>query len=86
MGYLIANQKTKKKNKIKGGSGFIRPCYQHEEERGDSDDCSIKVKDPREKGKAIKLVNPYYVLTLLFNDNVESCRIDNDIKIGIIEI
>lgn len=74
-----------------GHSGFVNSC--HPTRRGTqliasgSDDCSIKVWDPRKKGKATTLVNPYQVLTVSFNDTSEqvfSSGIDNEIKVLII--
>ncbi|XP_014252579.1 U5 small nuclear ribonucleoprotein 40 kDa protein-like [Cimex lectularius] len=82
---IISGQRIKK---LKGHSGFVNSCQPTR--RGQllivsgSDDCSVRVWDPRKKGKATSLVNPYQVLTVSFNDTAEqvfSSGIDNEIKI-----
>ncbi|KAF6201823.1 hypothetical protein GE061_004218 [Apolygus lucorum] len=82
---VMAGQRIKK---LKGHTGYVNSV--HPTRRGTllvasgSDDCSIKVWDPRKKGKCTNLVNPYQVLTVCFNDTAEqvfSSGLDNEIKI-----
>lgn len=74
--------------KLKGHSSFVNSC--HPNRRGPqlvasgSDDCTIKIWDPRKKGQAVTLNNTYQVTAVTFNDTSEqviSGGIDNDIKV-----
>lgn len=50
-----------------------------------SDDCSVKVWDPRKKGQCVTLNNIYQVTAVTFNDTAEqviSGGIDNDLKVS----
>lgn len=52
-----------------------------------SDDCNIKVWDPRKRTETVSLDNSYQVASVTFNDTAEqviSAGIDNDVKVRII--
>lgn len=52
-----------------------------------SDDCTIKVWDPRVRNQVTTLNNTYQVIAVSFNDTAEyviSGGIDNDVKVSII--
>lgn len=49
-----------------------------------SDDCTVKIWDPRRKADTITLENLYQVLAVTFNDTAEqviTAGIDNDVKV-----
>ncbi|EEB11568.1 WD-repeat protein, putative [Pediculus humanus corporis] len=74
--------------RLKGHTSFVNSCQSAR--RGPtqivsgSDDCSIKVWDPRKKGQCVTLNNIYQVTSVTFNDTAEqviSGGIDNDLKV-----
>ena len=49
-----------------------------------SDDCNIKIWDPRKRTETVSLDNTYQVTAVTFNDTAEqviSAGIDNDVKV-----
>jgi len=49
-----------------------------------SDDCTIKIWDPRKRSDTVTLNNTYQVTAVTFNDTAEqviSAGIDNDVKV-----
>lgn len=73
-----------------GHDSFVNSC--HAVRRGPiklcsgSDDCTIKIWDPRMRGQATTLNNVYQVTSVSFDDTAEhviSGGIDNDIKVFI---
>ena len=76
-----------------GHGSFVNSC--HTARRGPvklcsgSDDCTIKIWDPRQKNQATTLNNTYQVTAVTFNDTAEyviSGGIDNDVKVSSPEI
>ncbi|KAK4005256.1 hypothetical protein OUZ56_006970 [Daphnia magna] len=74
--------------KLKGHSSFVNAI--HPARRGPpllcsaSDDCNIKVWDPRKRTETVSLDNSYQVTSVTFNDTAEqviSAGIDNDVKV-----
>lgn len=72
-----------------GHGSFVNSC--HPARRGPvkicsgSDDCTIKVWDPRVRNQVTTLNNTYQVTAVSFNDTAEyviSGGIDNDIKVN----
>jgi len=74
--------------KLKGHASFVNSI--HPARRGPpilcsaSDDCTIKIWDPRKRGDTVTLNNTYQVTSVTFNDTAEqiiSAGIDNDVKV-----
>lgn len=74
---------------ILGHGSFVNSC--HTARRGPvklcsgSDDCTIKIWDPRQKNQVTTLNNTYQVTAVTFNDTAEyviSGGIDNDVKVS----
>nr|CAD7439462.1 unnamed protein product [Timema bartmani]CAD7455824.1 unnamed protein product [Timema tahoe] len=74
--------------KLKGHTTFVNSC--HPARRGPqlvcsgSDDCTIKLWDPKKRGHCTTLNNTYQVTAVTFSDTAEqilSSGIDNDIKV-----
>lgn len=72
-----------------GHGSFVNSC--HAARRGPakicsgSDDCTIKIWDPRVRSQVTTLNNTYQVTAVSFNDTAEyviSGGIDNDIKVN----
>jgi len=74
--------------KLKGHASFVNSI--HPARRGPqllcsaSDDCTIKIWDPRKRSDTVTLNNTYQVTAVTFNDTAEqviSAGIDNDVKV-----
>ncbi|KAJ8868044.1 hypothetical protein PR048_031853 [Dryococelus australis] len=74
--------------KLKGHTTFVNSC--HPVRRGPqlvcsgSDDCTVKMWDPRKRGQCSTFNNTYQVTAVTFSDTAEqilSSGIDNDIKV-----
>ncbi|XP_065222784.1 U5 small nuclear ribonucleoprotein 40 kDa protein [Planococcus citri] len=81
-------EKGQRVKKLKGHGSFVNSCDVNR--RGPiklcsgSDDCTVKIWDPRMRGQATTLNNTYQVTAVCFNDTAEyviSGGIDNDIKV-----